>query len=778
MKKLLLSLVALLATLGALAQSLTPVLTYTNITAPQELSVEDANTIRGLSAMTIVAEVSITNSSNMSLLFAAVADVTSNSTSNNAMWGVGVGGNSMRYVVGPRTGGWYSSTDGDISTSTKKVAFTYNGTTIGCHNDKGNSRNQTSTKALNTFNGNNAKFYLGGMIFDTDSKWGSFNGKILSVRIYNSVLTAEQIANLPNCFVKGIDEFKNGQIYTFVTERGWLGAKTDNDNLISTAHSSNSALQPSKDNADFLWTVYKSENNRYYLYNLGKKKFVGNQDNNNQAIPFVAEPTTKKLTFKNSSSGEYPIMFSTNKTGVVNHSSAQAHSCGIVNWKSDAEGWNKLNDTGSNHKIEDVGDLDAETLALIQAAVATIEADNTEEVATLKAIITKTENYYNSLPIGAGIGKYSSTNENYANDFAAIKTFYEGITTKTEPTIDVLDAKIAEMEALYASIQLNMPEAGKFYRIENESKTGYLACGTGTGLTQFTAGISEKANSIFYYTGSKLVCYTTGLYLAESGNFLHYTNTVGEAAGTTIGFSSTPVVGMYAISFKNGDRSFYSSDAGDTNAASSGQTGQHYRFNLHEVEWLPIAINEEVKHATFYSPVDLNLSFDRFKAYTVSANAESATLIEQTYVPANTGVVLVLQNGAEVQDGYCYLQVKGTKEAVESELQGTFDTQYIDVESYVLSNGSEGLGFYKALMNQSNNSAFKNNAFKAYLPATAATANARFLNFNFGDDTETAIESVEGENAEVKTEIFDLAGRRVQNAQKGIYIVNGKVVIK
>ena len=183
----------LLGVVGAWAQ--TPVLTYTNITAPQELSAEDAKTIREMSAMTIVAEVDITDATPMSLLFAAVADTTSSSTDNNAIWGVGVGGESMRYVVGPRVGGWYSSTGGTLTTATKKIAFTYNGSRIRCFKEEGHVKDQTSTKALSDFNGENAKFYLGGMIFNTNQQWGTFNGTIHSVRIYNIAMNETQIAD-------------------------------------------------------------------------------------------------------------------------------------------------------------------------------------------------------------------------------------------------------------------------------------------------------------------------------------------------------------------------------------------------------------------------------------------------------------------------------------------------------------------------------------------------------------------------------------------------------
>ena len=81
------------------------------------------------------------------------------------------------------------------------------------------------------------------------------------------------------------------------------------------------------------------------------------------------------------------------------------------------------------------------------------------------------------------------------------------------------------------------------------------------------------------------------------------------------------------------------------------------------------------------------------------------------------------------------------------------------------------IGFYAAKLT---NDKFQNNAGKAYLPASAVTAGARFLSFDFG--TETAIESVE--SVENNAVVYDLSGRRVQKAQKGLYIVNGAKVIK
>ena len=325
-----------------------------------------------------------------------------------------------------------------------------------------------------------------------------------------------------------------------------------------------------------------------------------------------------------------------------------------------------------------------------------------------------------------------------------------------------------------AKFDVVLPKQGKFYRIQNENATGYLSSGTGTGRTQFVAGIGENASSIFYFTGNKLVSYTTGLYLAVSGdNFVHYTDVVGENAGTTFAFAQSPVWGKLLISFKDGNRSFYSNAAGNSNAASKGQTGEFYRFTVEEVKWLPVAMNKEVGYATLYSPVELNCH-GRVKAYTGKIDGDVFKLNEQTAVPANTGVVLELIPGAEVVDNYVYLPVQNATVTVsENELKGTLADEYISESSYVLSN-KEGIGFYKAMMNQQEGASFLNNGFRAYLPAGVAAA--RFLVFDFGG--ETAIENIQGAENAADAVVYDLAGRRVQKAQKGLYIVNGVKVIK
>ncbi len=169
--------------------------------------------------------------------------------------------------------------------------------------------------------------------------------------------------------IKSAEEFKNGGIYTFVTKRGWMGATASSNNVISTARTT---VEPaaSATNTYFQWAVYKSAKGNYYLYNIGKGKYMGVQSNNNASVPFVDAPNNKLLTFKQSSSNDYPIMFSTDNAGVVNHS--PNHGEGLITWTG---GWNTLDDEGSNHQVMLVGELTAAELQAIAELVEESEAE-------------------------------------------------------------------------------------------------------------------------------------------------------------------------------------------------------------------------------------------------------------------------------------------------------------------------------------------------------------------------------------------------------------------
>ena len=540
-------------------------------------------------------------------------------------------------------------------------------------------------------------------------------------------------------------------------------------------------IQMHSNNKKFL--KYESESN-YISWSdanlLGKRDayawtFVGN--------PFVGfkmlnKAATTGKALKSTNSGNPAMVDYAEATSFLAAASSETTGTGYFCMRY--PGGNYLN--AQNGKVAHWSSNDAGSTMVVNGNFAEITLD--EYRTDLQTLINNAETFVSANQANKSrVGYYKLTDIQAQIDNA--KNF-----TASQSIEEVNDAFLSLQNAM-KNPEVNLPVAGKFYRIRNNydnnaDKSGYLFSGTGTGIAQFKKGIGTKASSIFYYTGNKLVSYTTGLYLSESGNFVHYTTTVGENAGTTFAFAKSPVLGKLLISFKDGNRSFHSDNAGEvsdeegnSDAAGAGQTGEAYRFTVEDVEWLPIPVNDAEGYTTIYSPVELDLSEGRFKAYTVSnVSGTYATLIERTVVPAGVGVVLKKQDGAQMEDGCVYLRIKANETTgVTSELSGTYADEYIDQDAYVLSRVSGKVGFYKARMNQQNNAAFLNNGFKAYLPASGA--GARFLTFDFDDNAETGINAVEiEETAPANAAIYDLSGRRVQNAKSGLYIINGKKVIK
>ena len=181
--------------------------------------------------------------------------------------------------------------------------------------------------------------------------------------------------------------------------------------------------------------------------------------------------------------------------------------------------------------------------------------------------------------------------------------------------------------------------------------------------------------------------------------------------------------------------------------------------------------------ATFCSEHALDFTgTDAIAVYTAAASGDHVTLTQIQKVPANTGVILMnalgMSEGAVAAINVPYLKTTADNVA-ENELVGittatevnaTVDGKY----NYILSNEDAGVGFYKAV------NGVQLAANKAYLSTTVNAAVRGFLGFT-EDDSDAIIEIAKNEKMSA---IYDLSGRRVVKPTKGLYIVNGKKVVK
>ena len=205
-------------------------------------------------------------------------------------------------------------------------------------------------------------------------------------------------------------------------------------------------------------------------------------------------------------------------------------------------------------------------------------------------------------------------------------------------------------------------------------------------------------------------------------------------------------------------------------------------YHIYALTECPETTNVTVKNssdtdfATFYSIAPVELP-EGITAYYIKNDGfgngyVTLTADEDGIIPANTGVILATE---ATDDTEIALTTLGADVAPENDnlLKGTAVDTYVNEAAYVLGIVNDEIGLYTAKMTDGT---WKNNANKAYLPASAvpAAANgAAYYSFRFGEGT-TGVEEVKAENGEAKT-IYDLTGRRVEAiTAPGIYIVNGK----
>ena len=151
-------------------------------------------------------------------------------------------------------------------------------------------------------------------------------------------------------------------------------------------------------------------------------------------------------------------------------------------------------------------------------------------------------------------------------------------------------------------------------------------------------------------------------------------------------------------------------------------------------------------------------------------------------IPKQTG--FILQGPANSTVLY-QAAVSGIEEDVTGNLLvGTATEREISgagYKYYVLSNsGDQGLGFYK--QGTRGGASIKLKAHRAGLRLTESIARAKSFFIDFDAARENAnvagIRNI-GQEAEGRDNvIYDLQGRRVKNPTHGIYIINGKKVIK
>ena len=350
---------------------------------------------------------------------------------------------------------------------------------------------------------------------------------------------------------------------------------------------------------------------------------------------------------------------------------------------------------------------------------------------------------------------------------AVIRTAYDAVAADGWNTAAITAEVTAALEAVKASEVITLSEGYYFIK------------GTGVGNDAAKYATYNSANK-FQATnetlGAKHVWYfaaVDGGYSMKSCNLEKYAQ-LQNASEIGSGPSEFAAEAVKFTFTNSGDGKFIIKDADSHVMRSEGDGRINFWGSETNESWYLVPVTElEIsinKFASICMPFDVEV--EGATAYAVTAtNENSATLTEKEDIPAGEGAILEGNGTAKL------VLTTAKSNWDDNKLEGTYVNTYVEGAAYVLANGKNDVGLYKAALNKDANGAegtthFLNNANKAYLVVEGA--NAPMFSFNRGEGT-TSIEDVELINDNVV--IYDITGRRVEKMEKGIYIVNGKKVL-
>ena len=183
----------------------------------------------------------------------------------------------------------------------------------------------------------------------------------------------------------------------------------------------------------------------------------------------------------------------------------------------------------------------------------------------------------------------------------------------------------------------------------------------------------------------------------------------------------------------------------------------------------PVSVTiNDAGYATFVAPGNIKSIPDGVAAYAAQTNVEKGYvhLEPVTAIPAGEAVVLKAEEGTYTINASAFTAELGTT----NDLIAATEDVTADGSQYILAKPEkEEVGFYQA----TTGSTIK--AGKAYLQIQNAGVKA----FYFEMDDATGIESIQNSKFKIQNDnvIYNVAGQKLSQMQKGINIVNGKKVM-
>lgn len=422
-----------------------------------------------------------------------------------------------------------------------------------------------------------------------------------------------------------------------------------------------------------------------------------------------------------------------------------------------------------------------------------------DSVSALKAAIAKTEIY-----LGSKVGQYVSTIDVAPlNSVSQSMVDYTGDYADRQLTNTLYYNQIARYDNVFTpgNLTINQPTAGRVYRFKGKVSGKYMCAATATpsddtkmtmdaDSTQLgTLFILQAGETIDGQTGFKFLSYNTGYYTKNT----HNNGALSAAANSVKVYASETAanLGFYTLKAnRTGNtveesKGTYLYDYGTQASPVVDRNGTYAANNcdwtIEEVTELPISVTTGYSRlGTIVSPVSLNADNSKLKFYTGSINGDYLHLTEfpGDVIPAGVPFLIEYQGGDQT-NGCSLLEVNGAEATldggVENALRGGLETvaKPTDIGTiYTIQKTGSAPETDTQVFRRYTGDTVK--GCRAYLPLPVGS---NIKGMVFDDGTTTEIETLVEPAAPVTpAACYDLSGRRVAKAGKGLYIRDGKKV--
>ena len=379
-----------------------------------------------------------------------------------------------------------------------------------------------------------------------------------------------------------------------------------------------------------------------------------------------------------------------------------------------------------------------------------------------------------SFPVGTNPGEYTEAAVAELN--AAIETA-KAVTVATQSDIDALVAAYNNMAVNPVTEGLYIIVNAKTAFADSKVLTTHGVCGW-NGTASTPAWEEKDANDPLQYFEIEQDGENFYLKSAYEGSYVTSVNTLGSepvaATFTSVGnaqFNITIAGGVFHANLHQ----YGISSSNILNYGGPADSPSAWKLVKVEAPSFTHTLTvSDAGYATLMLAFDAEIPADVECYYATHTEGDVLKLaqVEGNVLPANTPVIV-----KAAADDYEFTSTDATATAPEGNLlSGTLYTKNVTPAgtAYVLSAPAGKVGLYQAELTDG---AFQNNANKVYFDAPAAAEIVSY-SFNFDWAGTTGIEGVTAEGAQDGA-IYDITGRRVKAiTAPGIYIVNGRKVVK